>query len=182
MAYNVRYSGNAHDGSGTCPILWIAVGYSWVFGTGFKGTCIGTVIGGFDKVFLHGVTIHSIISPSGVPEITFCLFQCMFAVITPALIIGAFAERLKFSSFMVFSIIWTILVYNPMAHFVWGGGWLQQMGALDFAGGTVVHINAGISALVMAVMLGRRSDYRPNKPIPATNVTYEIGRASCRER
>jgi Amt family ammonium transporter len=96
----------------------------------------------------------------------------MFAVITPGLIIGAFAERLKFSSFMVFIIFWAILVYNPMAHFVWGGGWLQQMGALDFAGGTVVHINAGISALIMAVLLGRRSDYLPGRPIPATNVTY----------
>ena len=153
-------------------ILWIAFGYSWVFGTGFHGTGIGAFIGGFDKVFLHGVTIHSIMSPSGVPEITFCLFQCMFAVITPGLIIGAFAERLKFSSFMVFIIFWSILVYNPMAHFVWGGGWLQQMGALDFAGGTVVHINAGVSALIMAVLLGRRSDYRPDRPIAATNVTY----------
>jgi Amt family ammonium transporter len=153
-------------------ILWITFGYSWVFGTGFHGTGIGAVIGGFDKVFLHGVTTNSIMSPSGVPEITFCLFQCMFAVITPGLIIGAFAERLKFSSFMVFAILWAILVYNPMAHFVWGGGWLQQMGAIDFAGGTVVHINAGISALIMAVMLGRRSDYRPGRPIPATNVTY----------
>jgi Amt family ammonium transporter len=153
-------------------ILWIAFGYSWVFGTGFQGTGIGAFIGGFDKVFLHGVGIHSIMSPSGVPEITFCLFQCMFAVITPGLIIGAFAERLKFSSFMVFIVLWSILVYNPMAHFVWGGGWLQQMGALDFAGGTVVHINAGIAALVMAVLLGRRRDYRPGRPIPATNVTY----------
>ena len=153
-------------------LLWIAFGYSWVFGTGFHGTGIGAFIGGFDKVFLHGVTIHSIMSPSGVPEITFCLFQCMFAVITPGLIIGAFAERLKFSSFMVFIIFWSILVYYPMAHFVWGGGWLQQMGALDFAGGTVVHINAGISALIMAVLLGRRSDYRPDRPIAATNVTY----------
>lgn len=153
-------------------ILWIAFGYSWVFGTGFQGTGIGAFIGGFDKVFLHGVGIHSIMSPSGVPEITFCLFQCMFAVITPGLIIGAFAERLKFSSFMVFIVLWSILVYNPMAHFVWGGGWLQQMGALDFAGGTVVHINAGISALVMAILLGRRRDYRPGRPIAATNVTY----------
>src|SRR5574344_1550745 len=153
-------------------ILWIAFGYSWVFGTSLHGTGIGAVIGGLDKVFLHGVGVHSIMSPSGVPEITFCLFQCMFAVITPGLIIGAFAERLRFSSFMVFIVLWSILVYNPMAHFVWGGGWLQQMGALDFAGGTVVHINAGIAAIVMAVMLGKRSDYRPNKPIPATNVIF----------
>lgn len=153
-------------------ILWIAFGYSWVFGTQFHGTGLGAIIGGFDKVFLHGVSIHSIMSPSGVPEITFCLFQCMFAVITPALIIGAFAERMKFSSFLVFSIIWSILVYDPMAHFVWGGGWLQQIGALDFAGGTVVHINAGVSAIVMAVMLGKRSDYHPDRPIPATNAVF----------
>jgi len=153
-------------------ILWVAFGYSWVFGTGFQGTAIGSVIGGFDKAFLQGVGVHSILSPSGVPEITFCMFQCMFAVITPGLIIGAFAERLKFSSYLVFTILWSILVYNPMAHFVWGGGWLQQLGALDFAGGTVVHINAGISALVMAVLLGRRSDYKPGRPIAATNVTY----------
>jgi len=153
-------------------ILWIAFGYSWVFGTGFHGTGLGAFIGGFDKTFLQGVGITSVMAPSGVPEITFCMFQCMFAVITPALIVGAFAERLKFSSFLVFSILWTLLVYNPMAHFVWGGGWLQQLGALDFAGGTVVHINAGVSALVMALMLGRRSDYKPDRPIAATNVTY----------
>lgn len=153
-------------------ILWIAFGYSWVFGTGFQGTGLGAFIGGFDKIFLQGVGITSVMNPSGVPEITFCMFQCMFAVITPALIVGAFAERLKFSSFLIFSILWSLLVYNPMAHFVWGGGWLQQLGALDFAGGTVVHINAGVSALIMAVMLGRRSDYKPGRPIPATNVTY----------
>jgi Amt family ammonium transporter len=153
-------------------ILWIAFGYSWVFGTDLQGTTLGSIIGGFDKMFLHGVDIHSVMNPSGVPEITFCLFQCMFAVITPALIIGAFAERIKFSGFLAFSILWSILVYYPMAHFVWGGGWLQQLGAIDFAGGTVVHINAGISALIMAIMLGRRKDYKPGRPIAATNVTY----------
>lgn len=153
-------------------ILWIAFGYSWVFGTGFHGTPIGAVIGGFDKVFLNGVTTSSVTMPARIPEITYVLFQCMFAVITPALIIGAFAERVKFSSFLVFSILWSVIVYDPMAHFVWGGGWLQQLGALDFAGGTVVHINAGVAAIVMAVMLGRRSDYKPNKPIPATNVVF----------
>src|SRR5574344_111521 len=165
-------------------IMWVAFGYSWVFGTGFKdsGNPLRFFIGGFDKVFLNGITISSLTTPANIPEIIFVMFQCMFAVITPGLIIGAFAERIRFSGFLIFTILWSIIVYNPMAHFVWGGGWLQQMGALDFAGGTVVHINAGISALVMAIMLGRRSDYRPNRPIPATNVTYEIGRASCRER
>lgn len=153
-------------------ILWIAIGYSWVFGTSLQGTALGGVIGGFDKVFLHGVTIHSVLAPSHIPELTFVLFQCMFAVITPALIIGAFAERMRFSAFLLFTIFWSVIVYYPMAHFVWGGGFLQQMGAIDFAGGTVVHINAGVAALVTALMLGRRTGYRPGRPIPATNVPF----------
>lgn len=153
-------------------ILWIAIGYSWVFGTSLQGTALGGVIGGFDKVFLHGVTIHSVLAPSHIPELTFVLFQCMFAVITPALIIGAFAERMRFSAFLLFTILWSVIVYYPMAHFVWGGGFLQQMGAIDFAGGTVVHINAGVAALVTALMLGRRTGYRPGRPIPATNVPF----------
>ncbi len=130
------------------------------------------MIGGFDKVFLHGVTIHSVLAPAHIPELTFVLFQCMFAVITPALIIGAFAERMRFSAFLLFTILWSVIVYYPMAHFVWGGGFLQQMGAIDFAGGTVVHINAGVAALVTALMLGRRTGYRPGRPIPATNVPF----------
>ena len=113
------------------------------------------MIGGFDKVMLNGVT-PSALTTGNVAQIIFVVFQRMFAVITPALILGAFAERIKFSGFMLFTILWSILVYNPMAHWVWGGGWLQEMGAIDFAGGTVVHINAGISALVMAVLLGKR--------------------------
>ena len=139
-------------------IMWVAFGYSWVFGTGFKesGSFLNFFIGGFDKVFLNGVTTSSLTTPANIPEIIFVLFQCMFAVITPGLIIGAFAERVRFSGFLLFTILWSVLAYDPMAHFVWGGGWLQQMGALDFAGGTVVHINAGISALIMALMLGKR--------------------------
>ena len=153
-------------------ILWIAVGYSWVFGTGFADSAASSFIGGLEKSFLCGVGIGSVIQGPQVPEITFALFQCMFAVITPALMIGAFAERLRFSAFLLFTILWSLIIYYPMAHFVWGGGWLQQMGALDFAGGTVVHINAGVSALVLALMLGRRTDYRPNRPIPAQNVPF----------
>ena len=94
----------------------------------------------------------------------------MFAIITPALILGSFAERVKFSGFLLFTILWSILVYMPMAHWVWGGGFLQQMGAIDFAGGTVVHINAGISALMMALLVGRRTDYRPGQPMMPHNV------------
>jgi Amt family ammonium transporter len=108
-----------------------------------------------------------------IPEVLFALYQCMFAVITPALIIGAFAERIKFSGFLIFSILWSIIVYNPMAHWVWGGGWIQQMGALDFAGGTVVHINAGISALVMAIMLGCRRGYKSSgQPLTPNNTPF----------
>ncbi len=149
--------------TGVVSIIWISFGYSWVFGTSFmkSGNPLGFIIGGFDKVFLKGITL-STLTTGNIPELLFALFQCMFAVITPALIIGAFAERIKFSGFLVFVILWSIIVYNPMAHWVWGGGWLQKIGAIDFAGGTVVHINAGISALVMAVMLGRRKEYNAN--------------------
>ncbi|MBD8347969.1 ammonium transporter [Dysgonomonas sp. HGC4] len=157
-------------------IEWIAIGYSWVFGTGFmeSGSSLGAVIGGFDKVFLHGITLDSL-TAGNIPEILFVMFQCMFAVITPALIIGAFAERIKFSGFLLFTILWAILIYNPMAHWVWGGGWMQEMGAIDFAGGTVVHINAGISALVMAVMLGRRKGYRTTgHPVTPHNIPFVV--------
>lgn len=156
---------------GVISILWVAFGYSFVFGTSFCGTAAGSVIGGFDKVMLNGVT-PSALTTGNIPEIIFVVFQCMFAVITPALILGAFAERIKFSGFMLFTILWSILVYNPMAHWVWGGGWLQEMGAIDFAGGTVVHINAGISALVMAVLLGKRRGYRVGQPMSPHNVTF----------
>ena len=156
---------------GVISILWGAFGYSFVFGTSLCGTAAGSVIGGFDKVMLNGVT-PSALTTGNIPEIIFVVFQCMFAVITPALILGAFAERIKFSGFMLFTILWSILVYNPMAHWVWGGGWLQEMGAIDFAGGTVVHINAGISALVMAVLLGKRRGYRVGQPMSPHNVTF----------
>lgn len=160
--------------TGVISILWIAFGYSWVFGTGFmeSGSALGAVIGGWDKVFLSSLTLDTL-TTGNIPEILFALFQCMFAVITPALIIGAFAERLKFSGYVVFIILWSIIVYNPMAHWVWGGGWMQQMGAIDFAGGTVVHINAGISALVMAVMLGRRKGYKTiGHPFTPNNIPF----------
>lgn len=161
--------------TGIISIIWVAFGYSWVFGTSFmdSGSPLGEVIGGFDKAFLHGIKLDTYMSGVGIPEILFALFQCMFAVITPALIIGAFAERIKFSGYVVFIILWSIIVYNPMAHWVWGGGWLMKMGAIDFAGGTVVHINAGISALVMAIMLGRRKGYRTiGHPFTPHNIPF----------
>ena len=158
---------------GAVSVLWVAFGYSFVFGTGLmdSGNPLGAVIGGFDKVFLAGITPQTL-TTGGIPELLFVLFQCMFAIITPALILGSFAERVKFSGFLLFTILWSILVYMPMAHWVWGGGFLQQMGAIDFAGGTVVHINAGISALMMALLVGRRTDYRPGQPMMPHNVAF----------
>ena len=158
---------------GVVSILWIAFGYSWAFDTSFSesGNPLAFLIGGFDKAFLSGISIHTL-TAGNIPELTFVMFQCMFAIITPALILGAFAERIKFSGYILFITLWVILAYFPMAHWVWGGGFLQQMGAIDFAGGTVVHINAGISALVMAVMLGKRMDYRIGHPITPHNVTF----------
>lgn len=135
-------------------LQWILFGYSLAFGPDKGG-----IIGGLEWVGLSGVGL----APSAdyavtIPHQLFMAFQMMFAVITPALIIGAFAERIKFSGFVVFIILWSTLVYDPMAHWVWGkGGWLANKGALDFAGGTVIHITAGVSALVMAIMLGKRS-------------------------
>lgn len=158
-------------------ILWIAFGYSWVFGTGFMGDggIKSFFIGGFDKVFLKGISINTLMDDTHIPEMLFVMFQCKFAIIAPALIIGAFAERIKFSGFLLFSALWAILVYNPMAHWVWGGGWMQEMGAIDFAGGTVVHISAGFSALVMALMLGRRKGYRTvGHPIPPHNIPFVV--------
>lgn len=154
-------------------VLWVAFGYSWAFDTSYaeSGNPLGAVIGGFGKAFLHGITLGTL-TTGNIPELTFVMFQCMFAIITPALILGAFAERIKFSGYIVFIILWEIIAYFPMAHWVWGGGFLQQMGAIDFAGGTVVHINAGISALIMAVLLGKRDDYRIGHPIIPHNVTF----------
>ncbi|MDR2472608.1 MAG: ammonium transporter [Tannerella sp.] len=153
-------------------IEWIVYGYTAVFGKGFEGSWIGEIVGGFDKLFLYGINKDALTS-GNIPEVLFALFQCKFAVITPALIVGAFAERMKFSGFLLFSILWSILVYNPLAHWVWGGGWMQRMGALDFAGGTVVHINAGISALVIAIMLGRRQGYGTSSILPH-NVPFVV--------
>jgi Amt family ammonium transporter len=157
-------------------VEWIVIGYSWVFGTGFMdGGLAGEFIGGVDKVFLRGLTLDSLVPGSGIPEMIFVLFQCMFAVITPALIIGAFAERVNFAGFLLFVVLWALLVYNPVAHWVWGNGWMQRLGVIDFAGGTVVHVNAGISALVMALLLGRREAYHAGgHPVTPHNVPFVV--------
>lgn len=156
---------------GVITILWFSFGYSLVFGNSFEGTAFGFLYGGFDKVFMRGITLYTL-TDDNIPEILFSLFQCMFAVITPALIIGALAERIKFSGYLLFVVIWCFLVYIPMAYWVWGGGWIDEMGALDFAGGTVVHINAGASALVMCLMLGKRAGYKVHRPVTPNNIPF----------
>ena len=151
-------------------ILWALYGYSIAFGGE------GPYWGGLDKLFLKGVTVDSL---SGtIPETVFMTFQMTFAIITPALIVGAFAERMKFSAVLWFMGIWLTIVYAPIAHWVWGdGGWLGNKGILDFAGGTVVHINAGIAGLVAAIVIGKRSGYRVTNMTP-NNLGYTIIGAS----
>ncbi len=138
---------------GVVTILWVLFGYSMAFGTD-----VGGLIGGLDYIFLRGVT-GAPAEGSTIPHLVFCAFQLMFAVITPALITGAFAERIKFSAFLVFTILWTTLVYFPVCHWVWGGGWISGHGGLDFAGGTVIHINSGAAALVAALLIGKRKGW-----------------------
>ena len=158
--------------AGVVSILWVAFGYSLAFGTGYEGSGFFKYgIGGFDKVMLNGIGLDTL-TATGIPEMLFVMFQCMFALITPALILGAFAERVRFAGFLCFTVLWSILVYMPMAHWAWGGGFLMEMGAVDFAGGTVVHINAGVAALVMALMVGRRKDYRAGRPITPHNIPF----------
>ena len=138
-------------------LLWFGLGYSLAFTQG------NAYIGGLDRVFLSGIDRETL---SGtLPESLFAMFQMTFAVITPALMVGAFVERIKFGSVMMISGLWLLIVYAPVTHWVWGGGWLAQMGVIDFAGGIVVHVTAGVSALVIAVMLGARKGF-PTKILP----------------
>ena len=148
-------------------VLWVVLGYSLAFGEGG----IGGVIGGLGKVFLRGVTVDSLTGT--VPESVFVVFQLTFAAITPALIVGGFAERMNFSAMLIFCLLWTLFAYVPVAHWVWGGGWLGVMGVLDFAGGTVVHINAGVAALVAAMVLGRRRGFPQTAMLPH-NMTMTV--------
>jgi len=149
-------------------LLWFIYGYSLAF---TDGGALQNWIGGFEKLFLKGVGVDSI---SGtIPETVFMTFQMTFAIITPALMVGAFAERMKFSAMLWFMAIWLTVVYLPVAHWVWGGGWLGAMGVLDFAGGTVVHINAGVAGLVAALVLGKRKGY-PTTAMPPHNLTLTV--------
>ncbi len=141
---------------GVIGMLWVIYGYSLVFGADHWG-----IIGGLDFIGLNGVgQTPSSVYASTVPQLAFMMFQAMFAVITVVLITGAFVERIKFSAFLIFSFLWATLVYDPIAHWVWGsGGWLRNMGALDFAGGLVVHVSAGVSAVAIALVIGARKGF-----------------------
>ena len=153
----------------TCivTLAWVVAGYSLAFGDG--GT-LNAWYGGFAKSFLAGVDAKAIRAGTTIPETVFVMYQMTFAIITPALVIGAYAERVRFSAMLLFSLLWLLLVYCPVAHWVWGDGWLQKMGLLDFAGGTVVHLNAGVAALVCALVLGSRKGF-PGTPMPPHNMT-----------
>ena len=139
---------------GVISVVWVLYGYSLAFGGDTHG-----LIGNFQWLGLKGVGLDAGPYSDKIPHLLFCAFQLMFAIITPALITGAFAERMKFSAFLLFTVLWSTLVYLPVCHWVWGGGWLGKLGALDFAGGTVIHINSGVAALVAAVIIGRRTGY-----------------------
>jgi len=153
---------------GIVTVAWVVLGYSLAFG----GTT-GGFIGNFDYAFLNGVGLEPKEGQT-VPHILFMAYQGMFAIITPALISGAYAERLKFSAYMVFTLLWSLLVYAPLAHWVWASdGWLFKMGALDFAGGTVVHLSSGVSALVAAIVIGKRVGY-PNVRHQPHNLTLTL--------
>ena len=149
-------------------IVWMVAGYGLAFGDGNPYV-------GMSKFFMDGIALGSM--SGDIPETVFFMFQMTFAIITPALIVGGFAERMKFSAVLWFSTIWLLLVYAPVCHWVWGGGWLGEMGLLDFAGGTVVHINAGVAAIVAAVVLGNRRGF-PTTAMPPHNMTLTVAGAS----
>ncbi|MDJ0927881.1 MAG: ammonium transporter [Gammaproteobacteria bacterium] len=149
-------------------VVWVLFGYS-LFATDGGGA--NALIGGLQKAFLAGVTADSV--EGSIPETVFIMFQLTFAIITPALVVGGFAERMRFSAMVLFSVLWLILVYIPLAHWVWGGGWLAGLGFMDFAGGAVVHINAGVAALVAAMVMGNRKGF-PQQPMPPHNLPTTV--------
>ena len=149
-------------------VLWTVYGYSLAF---TDGGALNAFTGGLSKVFLIGVTVDAL---SGtIPESVFMIFQMTFAIITPALIVGAFAERMKFTAMMLFMAAWVTIVYAPICHWAWGGGWMGNLGVLDFAGGTVVHINAGVAGLVAAILLGKRKGF-PATPMPPHSLPLTV--------
>jgi Amt family ammonium transporter len=152
----------------TVTLAWVVVGYSIAFGDG--GTA-NAWFGGFGKALLAGIDVKTV--RGSIPETVFAMFQLTFAIITPALVIGAYAERVRFGGMLLFSLLWLLVVYCPVAHWVWGGGWLQKMGVMDFAGGLVVHLNAGMAALVCALVLGTRRGF-PDTAMPPHNMTMTV--------
>lgn len=155
----------------TCmiSILWVVVGYSLAFDDQGYG-----IVGGLGKIFMNGVGEDSL--RGTIPESAFSLFQLTFAIITPALIVGGFAERMRFSAVLLFSAAWALLIYAPLCYWVWGGGWLGELGLMDFAGGTVVHISAGTAAIVCALVLGKRRGF-PEQPMTPHNMTLAMAGA-----
>jgi Amt family ammonium transporter len=158
----------------TCVVTlaWVIVAYSIAFG---DGGAANAWWGGLEKSFLSAIDVKAL--KGSIPETVFAMFQLTFAIITPALVIGAYAERVRFSGMLLFSLLWLLIVYAPVAHWVWGDGWLAKMGLMDFAGGTVVHLNAGMAALVAALVLGRRRGF-PETPMPPHNLTMTVAGAS----
>jgi Amt family ammonium transporter len=154
-------------------ILWMAVGYGLAFGDG--GGLQAFI--GLDRFLMRGVELESVRPATTIPETVFFMFQMTFAIITPALVVGAFAERMKFSAVLLFAGLWLILVYAPICHWVWGGGWLQQLNLLDFAGGTVVHVNAGVAAIVAAIVMGNRKGF-PETAMAPHNMTLTVAGAA----
>lgn len=151
-------------------VIWMMWGYSLAFGPDKGG-----IIGGLDNAFLMGIGVDSL---SGtIPTYVFVVFQMTFAAITVALILGSIVDRMKFSSWIVFTVLWLTFIYSPLAHWVWGGGWMAQMGALDFAGGTVVHINAGVAGLVLSLVLGKRIGYGKQPMFPSSVSLTALGAA-----
>ena len=154
----------------TCmvSILWLVGVYSFIFANGGE---LQKFIGGASKVFLPDISTAALIG--NIPETVYFMFEMTFAIITPALIVGAFAERMKFSAMLCFSALWLIIVYMPICHWIWGGGWLADMGVMDFAGGIVIHVNAGVAALVAALVLGKRKGF-PTTAMPPHNMTMVV--------
>ena len=151
-------------------VIWVMWGYTLAFGPSRAG-----LVGGFDFLFLNGIGVDSL---SGtIPTYVFLLFQMTFAGITVALVLGSIVDRMKFSSWVVFTILWLTFIYSPVAHWAWGGGWMGEMGALDFAGGTVVHINAGIAGLVLSMMVGKRMGYGKEAMFPSSITLTALGAA-----
>jgi Amt family ammonium transporter len=154
----------------TCAVTlaWVVVGYSIAFGDGGSANAW---FGGFGKSFLSGIEVKTV--KGSIPETVFAMFQLTFAIITPALVIGAYAERVRFGGMLLFSLLWLLIVYCPIAHWVWGDGWLQKLGVMDFAGGLVVHLNAGMAALVCALVLGKRKGF-PDTAMPPHNLAMAV--------